>query len=62
MALAADLPAPTLAAGAELVVRTDDLRETARLQISHNTRGRTVGAKIISGQPSPGDEVVVQPR
>ena len=56
--LATDAPSAALIAGTELTVRTLDLRETARLQVSAYNRGRTLGTKIIAGQPSPGDEVV----
>jgi len=56
--LAADPPADAVADGAELMTRTAGLRETARLRASPYLRGRTLGAKIVSGQPSPGDEVV----
>jgi len=56
--LAAEPPPGALVDGAELVARTDDLRETARLRVSRYVRGRTLGAEIVSGQPSPGDEVV----
>ena len=58
--LTAAPPAAALADGAELIARTDDLRETARLRASRYARGRTLGAQILSGQPSPGDEVVFQ--
>ena len=58
VALTSEPPAAALAQGAELIARTDDLRETARLGTSRYVRGRTLGAKIVSGQPSPGDEVV----
>ena len=56
--LATDAPAAALAGDTELVARTDTLRETARLRASRYVRGRTLGAKIVSGQPAPGDEVV----
>ena len=56
--LASDAPAAALSDGAELVTRTDALRETARLQASRYARGRTLGTKILSGQPGIGDEVV----
>lgn len=56
--LAAEPPAAALTAGAELIVRTDDLRETARLRSSRYVRGRTLGANIVSGQPTLDDEVV----
>jgi hypothetical protein len=51
-------PAAALADGAALVARTDDLRETARLLTTRQLRGRTLGALIVSGTPSVGDEVV----
>ena len=56
--LASDAPPSALAAGTELVARTLELRETARLQASRYVRGRTLGTQIIGGQPSPGNEVV----
>jgi len=56
--LASTAPAAALADGAELVARTDDLRETARLRPSRYVRGRTLGARIVSGQPASGNEVV----
>ena len=56
--LASDAPPAALAADAELLARTDELRETARLRASRYVRGRTLGTKIVSGQPAPGDEVV----
>lgn len=58
VALTAEPPAAALAASAELIARTDDLRETARLLVSPYVRGRTLGTRILSGQPTPGDEVV----
>jgi hypothetical protein len=56
--LAADAPNAALIAGTELTARTLDLRNTARLEVSAYVRGRTLGTKIVGGQPSPGDEVV----
>ena len=56
--LTSTAPAAALLDGTELVARTDDLRETARLRVSRYLRGRTLGAKIVSGQPAPGNEVV----
>jgi hypothetical protein len=56
--LAADASANATAEGSELLARTLDLRETARLHASRYVRGRTLGTHIVSGQPSPGDEVV----
>ena len=56
--LASEPPATALVEGAELVARTAGLRETARLRASRYLRGRTLGTTIVSGQPSPGDEVV----
>lgn len=56
--LAPDAPQAALIDGTELSVRTLALRDIARLQTSPYVRGRTLGAKIMAGQPSPGDEVV----
>jgi hypothetical protein len=56
--LAADPPRAALADGTELIARTLELRETARLHASSYARGRTLGTRIVSGQPAPGDEVV----
>jgi len=56
--LAADAPSAALIAGTELAARTLELRETGRMQASPYLRGRTLGTKIVGGQPSPGDEVV----
>ena len=56
--VATDAPASALADGSELIARTLDLRETARLRVSRYLRGRTLGSKIVAGQPTPGDEVV----
>jgi acetolactate synthase regulatory subunit len=58
VSLTATTPAAALADGGELIVRSDDLTETGRLRTSRYTRGRTLGAQIISGQPKMGDEVV----
>ena len=57
--LTAEPPPAALADGAVLIARTDDLRETARIQASRYVRGRTLGTKIVSGKPQPGDEVVI---
>ena len=56
--LASEAPAAATADGTELIARTLELRETGRLQSSRYVRGRTLGARIVGGQPSPGDEVV----
>jgi hypothetical protein len=56
--LAPDAPAEACAAGSELITRTAELRETGRLQASRQIRGRTLGTRLATGQPSPGDEVV----
>ena len=56
--LASDAPHGALNAGTELSVRTLDLRDTGRIEVSRYLRGRTLGTKIVAGQPSPGDEVV----
>lgn len=56
--LAPDVPKAAVIAGTELSVRTLALRDTGRLEVSPYLRGRTLGTKILAGQPSPGDEVV----
>ena len=56
--LAADAPTPALAEGNEWITRTLDLRETGRVRVSRQVRGRTVGTTIVAGQPAPNDEVV----
>ena len=56
--LAGDAPAAATNPGTELVVRTMDLRETGRIEASRYLRGRTLGTKIVAGQPTTGDEVV----
>ena len=56
--LAADAPAAAAAEGAELISRTLELRETARLRATRQHRGRILGTQVVSGQSSPGDEVV----
>ena len=58
VALDLDSPPAATTEGASLIVRTDDLRETARLRTSAYVRGRTLGTLLVSGQPSLGDEVV----
>ena len=58
--LTPDAPAAALGEGTELVARTLEFRETGRLRASRYVRGRTLGAKILSGQPAKGDEVVWQ--
>lgn len=56
--LATDAPAAATEPETELVSRTHDLRETARLQASRQLRGRTLGTAILAGKPGAGDEVV----
>jgi hypothetical protein len=56
--LVTDAPAVIATSEMELITRTLELRETGRLRSSHYLRGRTLGTKIVAGQPSPGDEVV----
>jgi len=56
--LIGDAPAPASSDGAELMTRTASLKETARLRVTRQLRGHTLGTKIITGQPAPGDEVV----
>jgi hypothetical protein len=52
--------APTLQPDTELLARADDLSETARLRATRQLRGHTLGANVISGDPRPGDEVVLE--
>jgi hypothetical protein len=56
--VARDAPAAALARDGELSTRTSELQPTALLHVSRHRRGRTLGATITSGKPSPGDEVV----
>jgi len=56
--LSTDAPIAALAEGRELITRTLGLQETARLRVSRQLRGRTLGTTIVSGQPAPDDEVV----
>ena len=58
VSLTTTTPAAALVEGGELIVRSDDLRETGRVRTSRYNRGRTLGTQIISGQPKLGDEVV----
>lgn len=44
-----------------LIARRDDLQPTARLQSSPYLRGRTLGTRLVAGQPRVGDEVVFLP-
>ena len=62
VSLTTTTPAAALVEGGELIVRSDDLSETGRVRTSRYTRGRTLGAQIISGQPKLGDEVVFHPK
>lgn len=59
--LAAGTPSAALVPETELLVRTDDLRPTARLGVSRQHRGRTLGAILLSGEPQVGEEVVLLP-
>jgi hypothetical protein len=45
----------------QLIARRDDLQPTARLQSSPYLRGRTLGTRLLAGQPQVGDEVVFLP-
>ena len=56
--VATDAPNAALSTGTELMVRTLELQPTGKLEVSRYLRGRTLGTKIVAGQPSPGDEVV----
>ncbi len=52
---------PANIGGRSLIARHDDLRPTARLEASSYLRGRTVGARLLTGQPQVGNEVVLVP-
>lgn len=56
----ADAPPAAIGEGSELIVRTADLKETARLRASRQLRVRTLGTYIISGTPSIGEEIIWQ--
>jgi len=56
--LASEAPAVALVADTELIARTLDLRETARLRASRYLRGRMLGTTVAQGRPRIGDEVV----
>lgn len=56
--LASDAPRVATTAETELIVRTLNLRESGRVRASRTLRGRTLGTRILSGKPAPGDEVV----
>lgn len=56
--LASDAPRESLTEGTELTARTADLKATSQLRVSRYVRGRTLGTRVIAGQPAPGDEVV----
>lgn len=56
--LAPDAPRPALAPGTLLLVRRPDLTPAATLRTSAFLRGRTLGTRVASGTPRPGDEVV----
>lgn len=56
--LGGDAPGDALVDGSELLSRTDDLRETARLRPTRYRRGRTLGCVVVSGQPAVENEVV----
>lgn len=56
--LAGDAPRGALVDGVELGTRTPELKPTGQLQVSRYARGRTLGTRVLGGQPAPGDEVV----
>lgn len=56
--LAPDAPRPALVPGTLLVARRPDLSPVATLRTSAQLRGRTLGTRVASGTPRPGDEVV----
>ncbi len=47
--------------GLIMVTRTQDLRPTSKLEASPYQRGHMLGAKLLAGRPSEGDEVVIPP-
>jgi hypothetical protein len=47
--------------GSILIARLDDLRPVARLQASAYIRGRTLGTRLLAGNPQVGNEVVFAP-
>lgn len=47
--------------GRVMLSRTNDLQPTARLEASRYLRGRTLGARIVTGRPRIDDEVVFPP-
>ncbi|CAM3125126.1 hypothetical protein [Rariglobus hedericola] len=47
--------------GSILIARRDDLQPVARLQASAYIRGRTLGTRLLAGNPQVGDEVVFAP-
>lgn len=53
-----DVPVSAMTPDLELTTRTLELEDTARLRVSRYVRGRTLGTTIVTGKPSPGDEVV----
>ncbi len=56
--LASEAPAVALIPDTELLARTPDLRETARLRASRYLRSRMLGTTVARGRPQIGDEVV----
>lgn len=56
--LASDAPRGATVPETELIARTADLRETARVRATRQLRGRTLGTLIVEGNPGLGDEVV----
>ena len=56
--LAPDAPRGATVPDTDLIVRTADLRETARLRTTRQLRGRTLGTLVVEGNPGIGDEVV----
>ena len=50
-----------LTPGTEVYTRTLELIPTARLSISRQQRGRTLGTTLLAGRPNPGDEVILPP-
>lgn len=56
--MVSDAPRAALAPGTLLVARGPDLTPTATLRTSAHLRGRTLGTRVATGAPRPGDEVV----
>jgi hypothetical protein len=56
--LAGDTPAEALLPEAELTTRDAALRETGRLRVSRQIRGKILGTFFLAGSPAVNNEVV----